>query len=55
MGIGTRVQYTEVPLAAGNVISDGLSTSSCVSSSTLTVAHRTRILRGRQIWHSNRE
>lgn len=25
MGIGTRVQYTEVPIAAGNVISDGLS------------------------------
>lgn len=23
MGIGTRVQYTEVPIAAGNVISDG--------------------------------
>ena len=24
MGIGTRVQYTEVPIAAGNVISDGM-------------------------------
>lgn len=24
MGIGTRIQYTEVPIAAGNVISDGL-------------------------------
>lgn len=23
MGIGTRVQYTEVPIAPGNVISDG--------------------------------
>lgn len=23
MGVGTRVQYTEVPIAAGNVISDG--------------------------------
>ena len=23
MGIGTRVQYTEVPIAAGNVISNG--------------------------------
>jgi len=23
MGIGTRVQYTEVPIATGNVISDG--------------------------------
>jgi hypothetical protein len=26
MGIGTRVQYTEVPIAAGNVISDGMNT-----------------------------
>jgi hypothetical protein len=26
MGIGTRVQYSEVPLSVGNVISDGLST-----------------------------
>lgn len=25
MGIGTRVQYTEVPLAPGNVISNGKS------------------------------
>lgn len=24
MGIGTRIQYTEVPLAAGNVLSDGM-------------------------------
>lgn len=24
MGIGTRVQYTEVPIAPGNVISDGM-------------------------------
>lgn len=23
MGIGSRVQYTEVPIASGNVISDG--------------------------------
>lgn len=27
MGIGTRVQYTEVPIAAGNVISDGMNLS----------------------------
>lgn len=27
IGIGTRVQYTEVPIAAGNVISDGSHTS----------------------------
>lgn len=24
MGIGTRVQYTEVPISPGNVISDGM-------------------------------
>lgn len=29
MGIGTRVQYTEVPIAAGNVISDGSSLAPC--------------------------
>lgn len=34
MGIGTRVQYTEVPIAPGNVISDGtipLFTLACFS------------------------
>lgn len=24
MGIGSRIQYTEVPIAPGNVISDGI-------------------------------
>jgi Xaa-Pro aminopeptidase len=37
IGIGTRVQYTEVPIAPGNVISDGRSFVLVICGSELTV------------------
>lgn len=37
MGIGTRVQYTEVPIAPGNVISNGKTYLICRLSKMLTV------------------
>lgn len=30
MGIGTRIQYTEVPISAGNVLSDGTFPLRCI-------------------------
>jgi hypothetical protein len=53
MGIGTRLQYSEVGLNAGNVLSDGKARATPSSSPQLTI--RTRILRGWQLRYQNRE
>lgn len=54
MGIGTRVQYTEVPIAPGNVISDG-TIPLLTWLVSLADNYRTWLLRGWQIWYPYRE
>lgn len=49
MGIGTRREYSEVALAAGNVLSDGNYPPSPSLKLKLNISLRTWLLRGRQI------
>lgn len=55
IGIGTRVQYSEVSLSVGNVISDGKVPLSIQLRQSLMVAKRTWILRRWKFRDKNRE
>ena len=54
IGIGTRLQYSEVGLNAGNVLSDGKSPTAAAFVLRLTLC-RTWVLRGRKLRDPDRE